>query len=131
MYYETYDEVECQFQKLTSCEESDKTGYEPSFNLVFQKENEDINNIAITGGFGSGKSRVIKTYEKHNARKNFIHVSFAHFDGVEGEGSKDNYEIDIERKIINQLVQQISPKEISDSGFRIKRTLSKSCGYWL
>lgn len=61
MYYETYDEVECQFQKLTSCEESDKTGYEPSFNLVFQKGNEDINNIAITGGFGSGKSRVIKT----------------------------------------------------------------------
>lgn len=120
-----------EFQKLTPYEKADMEGYDQSLNFVFQKGNEDLRNIAITGNFGSGKSSVIRSYAENHKDLSFIYVSLAHFEGVSGETDKENYDVNIEEKIINHLVQQIPLKNVPDSGYRIKRTFNKWGGIWL
>lgn len=118
------------FQKLTPYENVEMHGYEQSLDNAFDSSNGDIINIALTGIFGSGKSSVIYTYQKKHPEKKFLHVSLAHFEGVAGEGEDENYDIDIEEKIINQLIQQIKPDDIPDSGFRIKRSVGWNIKLW-
>lgn len=118
------------FQKLTPYENVEMNGYEQSLDNVFDSSNGDIRNVALTGIFGSGKSSVISTYQKKHPEKKFLHVSLAHFEGVTGEGEENNYDIDIEEKIINQLIQQIKPDDIPDSGFRIKRSVGWIIKLW-
>lgn len=117
------------FQKLTPTDDVDMIGYEESLDYVFDSANEDIKNIAMTGVFGSGKSSVIATYEKMHKEKNFLHISLAHFNGVEGEDN-DNYVVKIEEKIVNQLIQQINPDSISESSFRIKNKIKIRTKIW-
>ncbi len=125
--HRTYD-----FQKLTPYEKADMEGYEQSLDFVFKKENADLRNIALAGNYGSGKSSIIRTYaEKHKGDLSFIYVSVAHFEGVSGETNQDNYDIDVEKKIINHIVQQIPTKNVPDSGFRIKRSFGIGKGLWL
>ena len=38
------------FQKLTPTENADLTAYEDALDFVFEKQNNDVRNIAITGG---------------------------------------------------------------------------------
>ena len=132
------------FQKLTPYENVEMNGYEQSLDNAFDSSNGDIRNIALTGIFGSGKSSVINTYEKNHPEKKFLHVSVAHFEGVtkedkgnnkENKGNNkenkgNNYNIVIEEKIINQLIQQIEPGNIPDSGFRIKRAVGWKIKLW-
>ncbi len=118
------------FQKLTPYEDVEMIGYEQSLDNAFDRSNSDIRNIALTGIFGSGKSSVINTYEKEHPEKKLLHVSLAHFEGVAGEGKDNEYDIDIEEKIINQLIQQIKPEDIPDSGFRIKRSVGRNIKLW-
>ena len=121
-----------EFQKLTPFEQTDMEGYEQSLDFVFKKENSDLRNIALTGNYGSGKSSVIRTYyEKHKDDLLFIYVSLAHFEGVSGETDKENYDVDVEKKIINHIVQQIPAKNVPDSGFRIKRNYRAGNGIWI
>lgn len=121
-----------EFQKLTPYEKADMEGYEQSLDFVFKKENADLRNIALAGNYGSGKSSIIRTYaENHKNELSFIYVSLAHFGGVSGETAKENYDIDVEKKIINHIVQQIPTKNIPDSGFRIKRSFGIGKGIWL
>ena len=85
-----------EFQKLTPYEKADMEWYDQSLNFVFQKENEDLRNIAITGNFGSGKSSVIRSYAEKHKDLSFIYVSLAHFEGVSGETDKENYDVNAE-----------------------------------
>ena len=57
---ETSEESVCHFEKLTPMDNVDIAVYEDAINFVF--ENEDINNVAISGAYGSGKSSVLATY---------------------------------------------------------------------
>ena len=120
-----------EFQKLTPYEKADMEGYDQSLSFVFEKGNEDLKNIALTGNYGSGKSSVIRSYAGNHKELSFIYVSLAHFEGVPGETDKENYDVNVEEKIINHLVQQIPTKNVPESGFRIKRSFSVGSGIWI
>ncbi len=104
------------FQKLTPTEHADLTTYEDAFKYVFNEQNKDVQNVAVTGIYGSGKSSVINTYEK-KYKKKFIHISLSHFEGVTDEEEEDI----LEKKIVNQLLQQVPGKLIPETRFRIKK----------
>lgn len=114
------------FQKLTPFEKAEMTGYEENLDYVFEKDNGDIKNVAISGPFGSGKSSVIRTYDKEHPDKKFIYISLAHFEGIPDED--DEYESVLEKKIINHLIQQVPECDVPDSGLRVKRTFDTKKG---
>lgn len=106
------------FQKLTPYDKVDLGVYKDAIDYIFQ--NEDVNNVAITGGYGAGKSSIIESYKKNNSdensKKEFIHVSLADISSKEAiDQNKIN---ELEGKIINSLIQQIAPENIPDSSFR-------------
>lgn len=113
------------FQKLTPTVHADMETYAEALDFVFDEKNYDVQNIAITGIYGSGKSSIINTYEKIRKKK-FIHISLSHFDEVQNE---DEEEI-LEKKIVNQLMQQIPENIIPETKFRIKHEFNKTTTLW-
>lgn len=120
-----------EFQKLTPYEKTDLEGYEQSLDFVLKHGNDDLRNVALTGNYGSGKSSIIRSYAEKRKNLSFIYVSLAHFTGVQDETDKENYDVEVEKKIINHIVQQIPMKNVPESGFRIKRNFSVGSGIWL
>ncbi len=60
----------------------------------------NINNIAVTGNYGSGKSSILNTYQKKSKRKErFLNISLATFDQKDYK-KDDNI---IEKSILQQL----------------------------
>ncbi len=124
------------FQKLTPTNDVELEAYEEGFDFIF--DNDDILNVAISGPYSSGKSSLIESYKEKHKDKCFLHISLAHFseesikqetDNVQGNDNDDKYlddEAVIEGKIINQLAQQISPKNIPLTNFQIKRKSDKN-----
>ncbi len=104
------------FQKLTPRDDIKLGIYEDALNYVF--ENQDICNIAVSGAYGAGKSSVLETYKKRHPDKKFLHVSLARFTGQDA-GEKTT--VNLEGKIINQLVHQIPPEQIPQTKFVIKQ----------
>ena len=78
-------------------------------------KNSQNKNIAITGGYGAGKSTIINTYINNTSTSDdkIIKVSIAKFE------SKENEEISnaIEKQILQQIIHQIDAKEIPGSRF--------------
>ncbi|HEM2866589.1 TPA: hypothetical protein U0658_002344, partial [Streptococcus suis] len=80
-----------------------------------------IQNVCISGNFGTGKSSIIQSYFSGKNQKKFkpIFISLAHFSTLAGnqlnsqQESKNNT-IDniLEMKIVNQLAHQINPQRI-------------------
>lgn len=68
-------------------------------------------NVALTGGYGAGKSTILNTYEKEHTYKS-IHISLAKLNGEETEI--------VQAKLINQIIHQIEPKLIPQTQFKIK-----------
>ncbi len=124
------DQSNLTFQKLTPITLSDDemTGYNEALDFVFKEE--DLLNIAISGPYASGKSSVIKTYEeKHYGNLKGIHISLSYFSPnlkskIKNQNPDDeltfNDELMLERKIINQLIHQIEPKQIPYTDFKVK-----------
>lgn len=116
------NEKDYKFQKLTPYSDADLEVYDKAFEYVFN--NSDIKNIAISGIYGSGKSSIMETFEKNDtSNRKYIHISLAHF----AETSLNNNKItenSIEGKILNQLIQQIEPKYIPQTRFKVKRNIS-------
>lgn len=104
------------FQKLTPTANADLTTYEDALEFIFNDQNKDVQNVAVTGIYGSGKSSVINTYERKHKKK-FVHISLSHFEGVENEEDEDI----LEKKIVNQLVQQVPSKLIPETRFQVKK----------
>ncbi len=97
--------------------------------IDFSLENDKIKNIAISGGYGAGKSSLLESYKKNskkNNEKNFLHISLAHFKDFDNKESGEEIQLNnLEAKILNQLIHQIDPKDIFQTNFKIKRKITK------
>ncbi|NLK09082.1 MAG: hypothetical protein GX316_10380 [Firmicutes bacterium] len=95
--------------------------------FVFQ--NDDLRNIAITGGYGTGKSSILGSYEKESCKRKYVYVSLADFDAppfdeqlekpADEKYGKDHSTL--EGKVINQLVHSTRSQKARKTRFRIKR----------
>jgi hypothetical protein len=81
--------------------------------LTFAFENPRIKNIALTGPYGSGKSSIIKTFEKNNNYK-FLNISLASFkDDADSVNT-----ILIERSILQQMLYGTDANTLPYSRFK-------------
>ena len=118
---ESKDKQKYPFQKLTPFDDADISAYKEAIDYAL--ENEDVNNIALSGAYGSGKSSIIETYKK-DSYKIFIHISLARF------GDEENIkEPLLEMKIFNQLLYQVASKKIRQLNLPLKKEI-KPCCIW-
>lgn len=106
---------------LEECEEYCKV-------LEYGIENEKVYNIAITGAYGSGKSSLLKTFEKKYVKYKYINISLASFISNEvalkNTLNQDNDEIlkeqekSIEKGILQQLFYRVDSNRIPYARFR-------------
>lgn len=83
--------------------------------------NPEVKNIALTGSYGSGKSSILKTFEKKYSEFCYLNVSLASFDD-EGEVG-DELRKKIEISILQQIFYKVSTRKVPFSRFRrIKNT---------
>lgn len=117
------------FEKLTptTLSPDEMIGYNEALDFIFKEE--DLLNIAISGPYASGKSSVFKTYEEEHEELNGIHISLSYFSPnlkskIKNKNADDEFtfsdELMLERKIINQLIHQIDPKQIPYTDFKVK-----------
>ena len=116
------DKDKYHFEKLTPLSDANISKYKEmlDFALIIEN-NDDVTNVAMTGLYGSGKSSVIETYKKQ--RKDmlkFLSISLSHYDGTNDIGTKE-----LEGKIVNQLLHQISSKKIPKTIFKAKSNISR------
>lgn len=86
-----------------------------------------IRNIAITGGYGSGKSTILKTFQfqKQNYYK-FLNISLASFsltppeqvEDIKIEENNKNLENLIEISILQQIIYKVDPDQLPNSRFK-------------
>ncbi len=107
--------------------------------LKLALEMPDVNNIAITGPYGSGKSSFLRGFEKHNPQWKYLSISLATFKDLhaepidtttdEAKSKKSQMSHDsqaIERSILQQLFYKVKDTKIPYSRFkRIKSFSSK------
>lgn len=79
-----------------------------------------INNIALTGGYGSGKSTILNTFQHwNNDSYNFLNISLAAFNKKNGENTqKEELEKQLEISILQQIIYKVNPNKIPESRFR-------------
>lgn len=85
---------------------------------------KDINNIAITGNYGSGKSTIIRTFQHLNKDKyRYLNISLASFTEIKNPGA--DFERRLEISILQQMFYKVPPSKIPDSRFKRIRTLER------
>lgn len=101
--------------------------------------NLDVKNIAITGGYGAGKSSFIKTFERNNPQWKFLDISLATFPSNPNTNTDANTNTppsnekilaNIEKSILEQIFYRVNPSRLPRSYFkRINRMgwLASSC----
>lgn len=109
--------------------------------------NKDVQNIAITGPYGSGKSSIIKAFQKSHPEYKYLNLSLANFqeqktnpvsgDTSDSSGTSTSEELSavenqlIEASILQQMFYQVKRKRIPDSRFkRINRLSGWTCSLW-
>lgn len=101
------------FTDLTPVDNADPDGtYSKA--LSFALENSRIKNIALSGPYGSGKSSIIRTYEKNNDYK-FLNISLASF--KEDDDNSINTTL-IERSILQQMLYGADANKLPYSRFK-------------
>lgn len=96
--------------------------------LTWAVDNEDIRNIALTGTYGSGKSSILKTFEKSNKneKNKFLTISLANFSETSEILIDDKTKIKnkklqtgkLEEQIFLQLHYTIGNDKLPNSRFR-------------
>lgn len=79
-----------------------------------------INNIALTGGYGSGKSSLLKTFQYWNKNEyNFLNISLAAFNKTD-ENTLKNEELErqLEISILQQIIYKVNPVNLPESRFK-------------
>ena len=103
-------------------EESEKEKIKPYLDALIKAVNtKDVNNIAITGSYGSGKSTILKTFqEEYKSYFRFLNVSLASFNKINNESSKDSEKLErlLEISILQQIIYSVSPNKIPNSHFK-------------
>lgn len=109
-----------EFESLAAKKELDKESkfYLDTLNKALQDENNK--NIAITGGYGAGKTTIIDSYfgEYNEKEKKMMRVSIATFQNNEEipmESTRDNNLL--EQQILQQMFYQVKPNRIPNSKF--------------
>lgn len=83
--------------------------------LKYGLDDKNIKNIALSGAYGSGKSSILKTFEKNQKNQyEFLNISLADFSGSE----KNNENLDIERSILQKMFYTVKNEEIPFSRFK-------------
>lgn len=79
-----------------------------------------INNIALTGGYGSGKSSLLKTFQHWNKNEyNFLNISLAAFNKTnENTSNKEELEKQLEISILQQIIYKVNPVNLPESRFK-------------
>lgn len=110
------------FEDLTPSTDIDENGKYAEA-ISWGLENDDVKNIALTGPYGSGKSSLLKTYEKkYEDTYQFLHISLATFKPEEGNNEKN----DLEKSILQQMIYRVKNRTIPFSRFkRIKHVKNR------
>ena len=90
--------------------------------------NDDVKNIALTGTYGSGKSSIIKTFQKRNEEYNYLNISLASFkEDIKpgGDESEENLNRLIELSILQQIFYKEKHEDIPDSRFKRIKNISR------
>jgi len=103
-------------------EESEKEKIKPYLDALIKAVNtKDINNIAITGSYGSGKSTILKTFQKeYKSCFRFLNVSLASFNKINDESNEDSEKLErlLEISILQQIIYSVNPDKIPNSHFK-------------
>ena len=103
-------------------EESEKEKIKPYLDALIKAVNtKNVNNIAITGSYGSGKSTILKTFQKeYKSCFRFLNVSLASFNKINDESNEDSEKLErlLEISILQQIIYSINPDKIPDSHFK-------------
>lgn len=104
------------FTDLTPIDDIDNVDPDRSYSkaISYALENPRIKNIALTGPYGSGKSSIIRAYEKNN-NYNFLNISLASFDE---DDKKPIDPILIERSILQQMLYGVDADKLPYSRFK-------------
>jgi hypothetical protein len=146
-YYNDNDES-LAYSSLSPIDNGDENGHYSKALLwaLKNRKKEDIKNIALTGSYGSGKSSILKTFQKNYKGKDlkFLNISLATFKEEKPEFEKDGKEIKVDktellRLIETSLLEQIfyheEDNKIPDSRFKkiksysVKKLILISLGY--
>lgn len=85
---------------------------------------DGVYNTALSGGYGSGKSSILKTFQyldKDTRKRNFLNVSLASFNKVNEEShveGENNLERILEISILQQIFYHTKPSDIPESRFK-------------
>lgn len=89
--------------------------------LLWALKKKDIKNIALTGPYGSGKSSIIRTFQRRHPEFRYLNISLAKFD--EEYKKNSNWRDEVEISILQQLFYHVRNRKIPDSRFKkIKKT---------
>lgn len=84
--------------------------------LRLAMNHSDCLNIALTGGYGSGKSSVIKTFLKENGDNyNYLRISLSNF---ADETNAENYENQIESKIFQHILYKANHRKTCKTEYK-------------
>lgn len=110
----------------------DCTEYHKS--LEYGIENKNVHNIALTGPYGSGKSSLLRTFEKNYNKYKYINISLASFidDSVSLEDLSEEEKLkkineqekNIEKGILQQIFYKVDSKRIPYARFRKIKNLT-------
>lgn len=100
-------------------EEKDLNAILPYLNNLKQAiDSVEINNIAITGSYGSGKSTILKTFQHRNPEYEYLNISLASFKDNKDNSEDPEFERKLEISILQQMFYHVEPSKIPDSRFK-------------
>ena len=88
--------------------------------------NKDIQNIAVFGNYGAGKSSFLKTYFKD--KNNYINITLGTYSKKTkdiGKRKMEEYHQTIEKSILQQLLYQTEQEKVPQSRFKRLTKYSK------
>ncbi len=101
------------FEDLTPKDDVDKDK-KYSEAIDWALKNNNIKNIALTGSYGSGKSSILRTYERKHKEYRYLNISLASFKD-DSQNENDNL---IERNILQQMFYRVKHETIPYSRFK-------------